>query len=83
MVLSDDVTGGTVRFLMKQIDGVKTVVAAAALTAPSTVSFAPLSTDVDTAGLFRQEWEVTRADGKVVTYPSDEYNYVAVLADLG
>jgi len=78
-----DLTGTTVKFLMSK--------GALRLSLPATIS--PTPTDgkvsiqavadiVDTEGEHRQEWEVTFADGKVLTVPSEGYNTINIVADL-
>lgn len=82
----------TVRFLMVQRVGSKAVQAVAGVLAPDSdpsdpyhgwVTYQPTAGDVDTAGIFRQEWEVTFVDGTKATFPSPEYNEVVIYEDLG
>ena len=79
-----DLTGATVKFLLKPATGGAAKVNASAsivTAAEGRVKYAPQPADVDTAGVFNQEWEVTIA-GKVLTYPTDGYNTVNIVADL-
>jgi hypothetical protein len=39
--------------------------------------------DTDTLGLYVQEWEITFVGGKTSTFPSNGYNQIAILRDLG
>jgi hypothetical protein len=41
------------------------------------------ATDLDTMGDFRQEWEVTFTDDRVLTFPNGSWNLVHVISDLG
>lgn len=79
-----DLTGCTVRFYAKQQGGVKTINGVCTITsaAGGKVEYAWTSGDVDTAGVFQAEFEITRADSKKQTVPSDEYVDLRIVADL-
>ena len=80
-----DLTGCSVRFLMRAARAVAPKVAASAVivdAAFGTVRWDPEAGDTDRAGTYRAEWEVTLADGRLVTVPSDGYDTVLIVADL-
>lgn len=76
-----DLTGCTVKFIMKK--GMLVFSAAAVIVAPEagTVSFGPAQLPSE-VGSYSQEWEVTFNDQRVLTFPSNTYNTVRVIADL-
>lgn len=79
------ITGGSVKFKLKNAsDGVLKVDAAAAIVDGPTgsVSYTQSAADVDTAGRFHLEWEVTYSDGTVQTFPTIGTNVVIIHADL-
>ncbi len=82
-----DLTGATVKFLMKPIGSgtvLKVNTAATIVTAAAgVVKHTWISTDVDTVGVFNIEWEITFGDGTVETIPGDVYEQVEIIADLG
>lgn len=88
-----DLTGASVRFLMKPRGGpTLTVDGAADVDADPTtgrVSYSwvgPVGVtlgDTDEAGEYAAEWEVTFADGSVQTFPNSTYLNVLVKRDLG
>lgn len=43
----------------------------------------PTAGDMDTAGVYYQEIEVVFADGKTQSFPSEGYNQVTIIEDLG
>ncbi len=80
-----DLSGCTVKFIMRapeasstKVNATATIVSATA----GTVSYSWGATDTDTAGLYRAEWEVTFAGGIKRTWPAEDYLYVLVVADL-
>lgn len=78
-----DLSGSTVKFLMKNesksVEGSATITSAVA----GTVEYQPIAADVDTSGLYEQEWEVTFGDGKILSVPNGEKNVVRIIDDLG
>ncbi len=42
-----------------------------------------VTTDVDTSGKYKQEWELVFPGGKVLTFPNNGYNVVKIIDDLG
>lgn len=83
--VADDLTGSTVLFLMKRIrsPGTAYSLSASLVTAASgTVSYVPgvgFPTDV---GSYKQEWQVTYSNGKILTFPNDDYNVIEIVEDL-
>ncbi len=80
-----DITGATVKFIMKASAGSTPKVNATAdiITAASgIVGYTPLATDTDTAGDYSVEWEVTYSSGTKQTFPNPGYNAITVTADL-
>lgn len=87
-----NLTGATVRFLMKERGGDLTVDGEADLAADPTtgvVSYSWVAAvgetpgDTDVAGEYDAEWEVTFSDGTVQTFPNSTYLSVSVKKDLG
>jgi|SRR2546423_1145418 len=81
--LGVDLTGSTVKFQMRG-DGIL-VRQNATIVSPATsgqVSYQVVATDVQIPGQYRQEWEVTFADGSIQTFPVDDYNEVTIIDDL-
>lgn len=80
--LGVDLTGATVKFVMKG-DGVLYSNSATITGASSgAVEYQLVATDVAIAGQYRQEWEVTYSDGKIQSFPVDDYNEVTIIGDL-
>jgi len=76
-----NLTGCTVDFKMKgstSFADSATVVSAA----DGTVSYQPGVSFPTTAGKYSQEWEVTDTNGKILTFPSDDYNQVVIIANI-
>lgn len=77
-----DLTGATVKFLLKrsgtEFGDTATIVSATS----GTVSYSPGPTFPKTPGRWQQEWEVTFSDDSILTFPSDGYNFVTILRDL-
>jgi len=81
-----DLTGASVRFIMKTLEGVVKVDAGATIVGtPSAgrVRYSWGATDTDTAGPFRAEFEVTFGDGTKQTFPNKDFIAVLVVEDLG
>jgi hypothetical protein len=82
-------TGAAVKFHMSTWDRV-TVVTNASATGPNggalditgRVQYAWASGDVAAAGVYKAEWEVTFAGGKIETWPGDSYAVVNIPSDL-
>jgi hypothetical protein len=46
------------------------------------VRYQVMASEFDTVGLYQMEWEVTFPTGIVLTFPSEEFDYVKVSAGL-
>ena len=80
-----NLTGCTVKFNMRLKTAATAKVSASASivnAATGTVQYQWQSTDTDTAGEYRAEWQVTFASGRVQTYPNSTYNTIYILSDL-
>lgn len=79
-----NLTGATVRFLMRAPGGSLKVNGTATLedAAGGVVSYTWAAADLDTPGTYDAEWEVTYAGGAKQTFPSDRYLRIVVLDDL-
>jgi len=49
---------------------------------PGQIKYAWQAADVDTAAMFRVEWEISFTDGTKATWPSDDYCSQLILEDL-
>lgn len=85
-----DLTGSTLKFLMRRKEKpYKLVNQTGQIVAPiaAQVQYQPVLTDVDTSGVYEQEWEVTFPSGKILTFPNaaneGAYNIVNISRDLG
>lgn len=81
-----NLTGAAVKFIMKADGSVTPKINAAAVildAATGLVEYQWTVTDTDTEGLYNAEWEVTDAEGKVITFPNDSYFTVEIVEDLG
>lgn len=80
-----DLTGATVKFIMKAsgAGSPKINAAATVVDAPSwTFGYSPISADTDTAGDYQGEFEVTYSSGKKQTFPDPGYLDILITADL-
>jgi hypothetical protein len=90
-VLSDaagdpvSLSGASVLFKMRseadgtlKINGVATITDAAG----GAVTYQQSATDVDEAGIFLAEWQVTYADARIQTFPTVGQNRVVIYGDL-
>lgn len=84
---AQDLSGATVRFLMRPKGSTTPKVAAAAVVvAANHVRYDWVGTDTDTAGTYEAEWEVTLSGGLPITFPNDErvkYITVIITDDIG
>lgn len=90
-MLMSSMAGCSVKFLLKcdLITPPKIVIQPATI-APDPLdntkayfTYDPAPADVDTIGSFKQEWELTFASGKLLSFPNGGYNKVKIIADLG
>ncbi len=80
-----DLTGCTVKFIMRQIGAaVPKIDAAASILSATTgrVRYTPSGTDTDTVGDYEAEFEVTKS-GKKITFPNEDYMPAKITDDLG
>lgn len=79
-----NLTGHTVKFLMKTPGGAVKVNASATVTDAATgkVSYSWVLADTDTAGQYHAEWEVTYSTGEKQSFPNDRYLVVEVKEQL-
>lgn len=79
-----DLTGCTVKFLMR--DKAKTVKVNAAATVVSaeagTVSYAWGADDLDTVGVYSIEWQITYPGSLTLTVPAAGYDKIRVVDDI-
>lgn len=81
-----DLTGASVKFIMRAIGGTTAVINASASIvseAGGTVQYNWQSGDTDTVGSYQAEFEVTYSGGTVETFPNDGYIRIEILDDLG
>jgi len=81
-----DLTGATAKFFMVDAKTNVTKVSAAATVKNATggvVEYAWAAGDTDTAGDFKAEVEITYADGKKITAPSEGYIEIKIHPELG
>lgn len=83
----ENLTGSSVKFVMASENSIGTAkVKADAVVVDATageVRYDWATGDTDTAGAFVSEWEVTRADGSIETFPNGGYEPVAVIPEAG
>lgn len=83
-----DITGATgVVFSMRQRGSVTPIVnrqpaTIVSPTNPARIRYDWQAGDTATAGLFEGEFEVTRADGSVETFPNDSYITIQITGDI-
>jgi len=79
-----NLTGATVTFILRLRGGTVPVTGTATIVDATggTVSYATVAGNLDVAGLYNQEWEVTYGNGDKFTYPSDTWNPVRIVGDL-
>lgn len=46
-------------------------------------NYSPVASDVAVAGIYQQEWQLVFPNGKELTFPSNSYNVVEILPELG
>lgn len=79
------VGGPTIRYMLWRMgDAAATVTAAGSIVTPTLgiVSYTFLSGDIDTAGLYIEEWQVTTGSN-VVSYPEAGPHYVQIRPQIG
>lgn len=83
---SVDLTGATVVFNMRLYGGANKVNRAAAVivtaTGTPTVRYDWQAANVDTAGFYEAEFEVTYAGGSVETFPNSDFIRVQITGDI-
>lgn len=85
-----NLSGATVAFHMTDWTRSTVVIASGSATGPSggaldssgVVEYAWQTNDVAAAGIYRAEWQVTFAGGKVETWPNDGMAVVEIVEDL-
>lgn len=78
-----NLTGCSVLFLLKSLQGSETSLAAVVISAVAgTVKYTIGNGFPTVTGKYRQEWQVTFPDNSVLTFPNGTYNEVEILADL-
>lgn len=80
-----DLTGGTVKFLMRTRAGAAAKIDAAAVIVNAvlgTVRYDWGATDTDTASTFQGEFEWTQAGGKLETFPNAGYLEIVIGDDV-
>lgn len=80
-----NVSGASVKFIMKLDGGVGPIVNAAASIingASGIVAYTPIAADTATAGSYTAEWQVTFSGGGKQTFPDPGFNTVLITADL-
>ncbi len=80
-----DLTGATVKFILKNIASGEVFTRNATITdaAEGEVEYQPIAADVATVGRYVAEWEITYTGGKKQTVPEEHYINIEVKADLG
>jgi hypothetical protein len=83
-----DLSGATVKFRLRAMDGGALVADAAASLGdqsgtPGAVSYAGGTGLMATPGTYYAEWHVTWPDATEDTFPSDSYDHIVVLPKLG
>lgn len=79
-----DLTGATVKFLMRRRAGLAAVVdGTAVITGTATVRYDWGAGETATVGTYQAEFQVTYANGKLETFPNDGYIAVVVTDDIG
>lgn len=81
-----DLTGASVVFNMTTPDGTAKVDRGVCTIINPTLGYVKYefqSADVDTAGSYRGEFEVTFVDTVVSTFPNDSYIPIKIISDLG
>lgn len=79
-----NLTGASVRFHMKGVDGTLKVDAAMAITNAlnGVIQYDWQAADTNTVGTYYVEFEVTYADGSVETFPNNGNKVVSVVREL-
>lgn len=79
-----DLTYAIVLFLMLHANGTLVTGTATIDAVPSTglVTYTATAANLAATGKYRQEWQATFPDGRVLTFPSTGWNTVLVIDDL-
>jgi hypothetical protein len=80
-----NLSGATVKFLMKSLDGVLKVNTNMTVSnaGAGTVNYNWQTGDTDTAGSYFVEFQVTFADGTIETFPNSKNLNISITPDLG
>jgi hypothetical protein len=84
-----DLTGTTCKFIMRRVGAATAKVNAAAVVDANQVankgkvSYTWVAADVDTAGVYEAEWQVTFSGAKPETFPNDGYLVIKIADELG
>jgi BppU N-terminal domain len=85
-----NLTGCTIKFLLRRrgrsTGSPETMIRDAAIAGDpqlGQVEYQPVADDVEVEGIYDHEWQVTFADGKILTVPNQTFNTVEILRDLG
>lgn len=86
-VTIENLTGSTVKFVMASEDSIGTAKVKANAVIVNAVAgevrYDWATGDADTAGGFVAEWEVTRGDGSIETFPNGGYLPIAIIPQAG
>jgi len=77
-----NLTGATVKFLLKDSAVSFSATATIVLASAGTVSYTVGAGFPTTEGQYNQEWEVTQSDATILTFPNAGYNRLVIFDDL-
>ena len=82
---NEDISGASVRFLMREISSEAILVNEPAIIVEANeghVKYEWIHEDTDDAGTYEAEWEVTRPDGTVETFPNEDFIEIKIYSDI-